>query len=178
MKTRRYDLVMALFPNTRGFAYVIFEGPFSPVDWGVSDVRGGHKNQDGVRRISVLLTRHAPDVIVLRRVSCPQPERARRLLQLIDRIKELAEMREIALTEISREQVRQTFGYLGSPTRYAVVEAIVKHIPLFSPYVPPARKIWKSEDRRMGLFDAAALALTFFHVRAGAVLERVSENTG
>ena len=33
------------------------------------------------------------------------------------------------------------------------------------PYLPPIRKIWKSEDSRMGLFDAAALALTFFHQR-------------
>ena len=27
---------------------------------------------------------------------------------------------------------------------------------------PPPRKPWMSEDRRMGLFDAAALALVFF----------------
>jgi hypothetical protein len=38
---------------------------------------------------------------------------------------------------------------------------IAKHIP-FEQHVPPPRKPWKSEDARMGLFDAAALALVFF----------------
>jgi hypothetical protein len=30
-------------------------------------------------------------------------------------------------------------------------------------FLPPPRKLWKSEDARMGIFDAAALALTFFY---------------
>jgi hypothetical protein len=68
--------------------------------------------------------------------------------------------------QFSRQQLRQSFEFLGSPTRYAIVEAIAKHIPLFEPYVPPVRKIWKTEDRRMGLFDAAALALAFYRTHA------------
>ena len=37
------------------------------------------------------------------------------------------------------------------------------HIPAFEAFLPEPRKWWNSEDPRMGLFDAAALALTFFH---------------
>jgi hypothetical protein len=33
---------------------------------------------------------------------------------------------------------------------------------MFAPYAPPIRKIWNGEDRRMGLFDAIALALAFY----------------
>ncbi|WP_156527887.1 hypothetical protein [Bradyrhizobium stylosanthis] len=48
------------------------------------------------------------------------------------------------------------------PEQAKTAERIAKHIPAFEQYVPPPRKPWMSEDRRMGLFDAAALALTFF----------------
>jgi hypothetical protein len=32
--------------------------------------------------------------------------------------------------------------------------------------MPPVRKIWMSEDRRMGIFDAVSLAVTFFHTKS------------
>jgi len=32
-----------------------------------------------------------------------------------------------------------------------------------STILPPRRKLWKSEDARTGIFDAAALALTLFY---------------
>ena len=60
MNTRRYNLVMAIFPNARGFAYVVFEGPLAPIDWGMSDVSGTHKNQRCVRLISAALRRLSP----------------------------------------------------------------------------------------------------------------------
>jgi hypothetical protein len=34
---RRYDLVLAIYPQTRGFAFVLFEGWLSPVDWGIHE---------------------------------------------------------------------------------------------------------------------------------------------
>jgi hypothetical protein len=40
---------------------------------------------------------------------------------------------------------------------------IAKRMPAFEPFQPAPRKPWQSEDARMGIFDAAALALTFYH---------------
>ena len=51
-------------------------------------------------------------------------------------------------------------------SRYMIVEAIARNIPAFEQYVPLRRKIWQSEDRRMGLFDAAAMVLTFYQSQA------------
>jgi len=42
---RRYALVLSIYPNTRGFAFVLFEGPLSPFDWGVKEVRGRGKHR-------------------------------------------------------------------------------------------------------------------------------------
>jgi hypothetical protein len=35
--------------------------------------------------------------------------------------------------------------------------------------LPPIRKIWMSEDRRMSIFDAVSLAVTFFRSKSQTV---------
>ena len=40
--------------------------------------------------------------------------------------------------------------------------AIAEHFPELAPRLPRSRKPWMSEDYRMSIFDAVALALTFF----------------
>jgi hypothetical protein len=37
---RRYALVLAIYLNTRGFGFVLFEGHLSPFDWGNRLERG------------------------------------------------------------------------------------------------------------------------------------------
>jgi hypothetical protein len=81
---------------------------------------------------------------------------------------ELAEQQGLPVCAFSRDSVRAAFAYLGSPTKHAIAEVIAKHIPAFEPYLPPERKRWMEEDARMGIFDAAALALTFFESARGA----------
>ena len=164
MNVDRETLVLAFYPNARGFAYVIFEGAFSPVDWGISEVRR-RKGRLGtcVRRLSVLIDRYHPDVLVVRAGS---REREMPAMQTaIDAIDGLAEGKGVQTHTVSRMEIQRAFAHLGSPTRYAIAGSIAKDIPTFAPLMPPARKIWNGEDRRMGLFDAAALALTYFRAR-------------
>jgi hypothetical protein len=156
MKAERDDLVLAFYPHARGFSYVVFEGSLSLVDWGMSDVPAKRKTPVCLGRLSFLLDQYGPDGVVIRQV--PQG----RLAKLSEAITELVESRRIVIAAVSRDRIREAFGHLGSPTRYAIVQAIAKRIPVLAPYVPPVRKIWYGEDRRMGLFDAAAMALTFF----------------
>lgn len=162
MNRRRYNFVMAVFPNARGIAYVVFEGPQSPVDWGMSDPRGDTRKDKAVRYVANLLDRYSPEIVVLRD-RMGMPASPRRLYKLLEALEKLTDAKAVPSTSLSRPQVREAFASLGSPTRYEIVKAIARHIPHFEPYVPPVRKIWKTEDRRMGLFDAIALALTFYH---------------
>jgi hypothetical protein len=52
-------------------------------------------------------------------------------------------------------------------TKNEIAEAIARRVPALHLYVPPARKPWMSEDARMGIFDAAALAFMYFHINDG-----------
>ena len=155
MSTRRHALILAFYPHARGYSYVVFEGPLSLVDWGMSDIPAKRKTLTCLRRLSFLLDQYRPDAVVIRQIS------QGRLATLSEAITKLVKSRRIVIAEVSRGRIREVFAHLGSPTRYAIVQAITKRIPVLAPYVPPVRKIWNGEDRRMGLFDAAALVLTF-----------------
>jgi hypothetical protein len=48
-------------------------------------------------------------------------------------------------------------------TKHRLAETIARRIPGLQLYVPPVRKPWMSEDARMGIFDAAALASVYFY---------------
>ena len=164
---RRYNLVLAVYPCTRGFAYVIFEGPYSPVDWSTREIRGRHKNQRCLIGIAAVLERYQPDVLVLQDMSPTGTRRARRMRELNADIGELAEDRGIPVHVFSRAQVRAAFEPFGLTSKHSIAETIAKHIPAFDRYLPPPRKAWMSEDARMAIFDAVALALTFLQSDTG-----------
>ncbi|MBA3568417.1 MAG: hypothetical protein H0W28_03590 [Pyrinomonadaceae bacterium] len=54
--------------------------------------------------------------------------------------------------------MRTIFAEQGVPTKYARAQLIAGQVSELSPLLPPPRKIWMSEDARMSLFEAAALA--------------------
>jgi hypothetical protein len=165
--SRRRNLIFAIHLQTRGFAYVLFDESRIPIDWGVYDARGADKNARCLIRINSLLELHTPDVLVLQDMSEHGTRRARRIRELNRRAAELADQRGVRVKMYSRAQVIEYFAELGAVTKHKIAEAIAKHIPALSLYVPPARKPWMSENARMGIFDAAALAWMFFHSISG-----------
>jgi hypothetical protein len=165
---RRYAVVLSVYLNTRGFAFVLFEGALSPFDWGVKEVRGRGKHGRGLAKIEGIFMRYQPDILVLQDTSPSGTDRAPRINRLNAAVATLGEGRGMPVYSYSREVVLSAFGYLGAANKQSIAEAIAKHLPVFERYIPPPRKPWMSEDARMGLFDAAALGLVFFQ-RAGGI---------
>jgi hypothetical protein len=153
---RRYGLVLSVYARSRGFAFALFEGPWAPVDWGAVELHCEDKNAACLRRVSRLVARYGPDVIVLK--ATPTGFRSGRVCLLNTAIEDLAQRQGIWTVRYSRAQVQQHFA----GTKHDIALAIAKHIPAFERFVPPVRKPWMSEDARMGIFDAAAWALVFF----------------
>jgi hypothetical protein len=163
----RYELVLAIYLTRRGLAFVLFEGSSSPVDWGSRRRDGSEKNSYCLKVARGLFHRYRPDVVVLQDTSWTGTVRSQRILNLNVAIFEAAEQQALPVCAFSRDQVRAAFSHLSSPTKDAIAEAIAKNIPALKPYLPPRRKRWQDEDARMGIFDAAALALTFFERAVG-----------
>lgn len=158
----RHALVLSIYLNTRGFAFIVFEGPLTPFDWGIREMRGLGKYKLSLTCIMQLFDRYALDVLVIQDTSKHGTERAPWISNLNAAIAAFAKDRDIPILAYSRDQVQGMFEPYGCPNKQSRAELIAKHIPAFEQYVPPPPKPWISEDRRMCLFDAVALAITFF----------------
>jgi hypothetical protein len=154
MKAAPRGRVLAFYPHARGFAYVVFNDQV-PLDWGMSDLRRQRKTAGCVRRLARLLDWYCPRVLIVRDIR--RSANAGAFYSICD----LAGERGINVVAVSRRKVQEAFADLGRPTRYAIAQAIALELPIFAPLMPPPRKIWNGEDRRMGLFDALALMLAF-----------------
>jgi Holliday junction resolvasome RuvABC endonuclease subunit len=160
--------VLSAYVNTRGFAFVLFEGSaLSPFDWGIQEVRGPRRQHRCLSSVVAIMDRYRPDILVIQDTSASGTRRALRLVRLNAAIAGLAEDRGTPVYAYSRADVYDAFQYLGFSNKQTLAELIAKHIPAFERYVPPPRKPWMSEDARMGVFDAAALALVFFQREGG-----------
>ena len=155
-------LVLSIYPTTRGFAYALFEGPMSPVDWGVKEVRGPRKNARCLDRISKIIERYQPDTLVIEDCFQKDSRRSARIRRLNRATETIARSQAIDVFSYSRPQVRQCFEKVGASTKYEIAHAISRLIPALSHRMPPTRKAWMSEDARMSLFDAASLAWAFY----------------
>lgn len=163
----RYSLVAAIYLNARGFAYVIFEGPLSPLDWSIVEVRGKDRKEKVLARVNSILARYMPDALVLQNMSESGTHRPHRIRRLNESIAGAARDAGISISSFSRAEIRQHFAYVGSSnTKDAIAQTIAKHIPAFERFLPKPRKPWESEGARMGLFayranDAVAILVRF-----------------
>lgn len=156
------NLVLALYPFSRGFAFVFFEDPTSPFEWGVKEIREKHKNTKTLDAIKKLIDRYRPEVLVIEDTTDGGSRRTSRIRKLYRMLVHFAEAEYIELHRCSKKEVRTCFASVGAGTKYEIAKAIATQIPAFAHRIPRFRKPWMSEDPRQSLFDAAALGLTYF----------------
>ena len=163
MSRRAYDeLVLSIFPTSRGIAYTLFEAPLSPIDWGLKRIRDKDKNAGSLEAVERLCRALQPETLVIEDSATTTSRRSHRIKRLYTLIATLAETENLTLVRYSRATVRTTFSEAGAITRYQIAQAIASYIPAFAHRMPRVRKLWQAEDHRLALFDAAALALTHF----------------
>jgi hypothetical protein len=115
---QRYELVLAIYLTRRGFAFVLFEGALSPLDWGTTRRYGPEKNAHCLKIAGALFSRYSPDVLVLQDTSWTGTRRSQRVMNLNAALFEFAERQGLPICAFSRDSVRAKFNYLGSPTKH------------------------------------------------------------
>jgi Holliday junction resolvasome RuvABC endonuclease subunit len=152
--------IFALDPTHKGFGYAVFELPFRLVEWGLARV-AGDKHAGAIARFEKLLSRFRPDAVVLEDAEAPGSRRHYRVRRLIEALLKLARERGIAVNTVARSAVLACFSSADEPaTKYSIARRLAEHFPELAPELPPPRKLWQSEDERMSVFDALALAVT------------------
>jgi hypothetical protein len=91
--TRRYLLALSVHLNTRGFAFVLFESPLFPFDWGTPEVRGTRKHERCLEKIAAIIDQYEPEGLILQDMSDEGTHRAQRIVKLNAAIIALAEVR-------------------------------------------------------------------------------------
>lgn len=161
--TRAKDrqFVLSVYPTSHGFAFVLFEGPEAPFDWGVKEIRERRKNARTLERIKRLIDRYQPEVLVFEATS-KKSIRTARIMRFYRMLLHLAETKQLTVVRYTKAEVRKCFASVGAKTKYEIAKAIAIQIPAFMHRLPPVRKIWMSEDPRQSLFDAAALGIAYY----------------
>lgn len=173
------SLTFALHATSRGFGYVIFEGPFSPHDWGNVMAKGknetGGKNVVCLRKLKILLDRFQPHALLLEDYSKGSSVRSERIRRLYTSMVAMAGERAIEVVIYSKADIAACFRSLGAITRQEIAEAVGRHIEAFWPRMPNPRRPWQSEDPRLAIFNAAALVLTHFQFGATGLFDQLSK---
>jgi Holliday junction resolvasome RuvABC endonuclease subunit len=154
--------VLAIDPTSRGFGFVIIESPTTLIDWGVKSIR---KKEEAaiLPKVSELIRHYQPEAIVVE--DDKRLRRCLRIQSLLAAIGELAITSGLKCRRISLARVKKVFQAFGARKKYEIAQAVAKQLPDLAPRLPRYRKPWMSEDYRMAIFDAAALALTYFYSR-------------
>jgi Holliday junction resolvasome RuvABC endonuclease subunit len=155
----KYPRILAIAPSTRGFGYAVLEGHGEIVDWGVRSIEG-NKNSGSIKKVEEMIDLYNPQVMVLEDTTAKGSRRSPRIKALTKRLVDLAERRTIEVALFSQEQVRRFFFGDADGTKHALAEIIAERFPEELGFrLPPKRRDWMSEDSRMGIFEAVALAL-------------------
>jgi Holliday junction resolvasome RuvABC endonuclease subunit len=157
----KYQRILAITPSSRGFGYAVLEGHKVLVDWGVKSVEGD-KNAGSINKVEEMIAHYNPQVMVFEDTATKESRRCPRIQALTKRLVAVAESRTIKVKLFSQTQVRRVFLGDDRGTKHALAKIIVQRFPEELGFrLPPKHRAWMSEDFRMDIFDAVALALCF-----------------
>lgn len=152
--------VLGVSQSPRDYGFAILEGPATLVDWGVRGL-GKQKRRESLAKLTALISWYKPDVIVVE--ACQDD--CRRGANVRARIRDLvilAKSLGIRVLQVTRSTVRKCFEPHRARTKEEIAKVIARELPELFHRQPRKRKLWTSEDPRMHIFDATALALAFY----------------
>jgi len=158
------SVVLAIYPNARGFGYAFLENPQEPKDCGVVSILPICNNRC-LMRIKKFIAHYEPTLIVLQDFAIEHSRKSRRVKELISSIVQFCHDQRLPVREYSQEQIAFVFEQFKAWTKYEIAKLISEWLPQFKGKMPRIRKPWMCEDYHMGMFDAMALAITHFYLR-------------
>jgi hypothetical protein len=161
--SQKSGLVLAVYPVSRGFGWVLFEGPLAPVNWGIASVKR-NKSAWCMTRFGKLIDLYRPKAILLEVNNSPEAGPRNRVAALAQDMRGFAANRDIDVHVYSRAEVATALLSNEHVSRGDVVEVVAELLPILRDRLPSPRRPWQSEDGRRCLFDAAALGIAHYRI--------------
>src|SRR5665213_3222568 len=127
--TKIPGLVLAIHPTSRGFGWVLFEGPLVPVDWGIASAKVNRSAQCMVR-FKQLLDQYQPTTLILEMFDENESQRSERIRLLAQTMRGFANNRDMDTPIYSREEVNAAVATGTKATRHAVALAVAEQLPI------------------------------------------------
>ncbi len=151
--------ILAVSLSSRGFGYAVLEGD-ALIAYG-NKIINEDKNARSLAHIDKLITGYRPDVLALQAVKAKGTYRAPRIKELHRKVVALAKQHRLKVVKITAKELRNALLGNEAGTKRAMAELLAGQFPdELASRLPPKRKRWQSEDARMDIFEAVALALT------------------
>jgi len=150
--------VLAIDPTSKGFGFAVLEGTDRLVDWGTRTCQGD-KEAACMKAVMELCDWYGPDVLMLEDCTARGSRRRARVRALLRRIAALAMKANVRVRFIPWSRVYPALIPEKAPTKDENARAVAARFPELARQLPPVRRPWMSEDERMAIFDATALAL-------------------
>ena len=150
---RRPLRLLAIDLTAKGFGFVLLDARLGLLDWGFSSMPA---TDDAVflARVSARIDKGRPTALVLENFA---PIRGREAAVRRQGLAiKLAEERGIGLCQVSQKIVQ---GILGPATKAEIARTLAERFPELKVRIPRERHRWATEDERMHIFDALALAV-------------------
>ncbi len=156
---RRSLRLLAIDLTAKGFGFALLDKRLGLLDWGFSSVPATG-DATFVARVSARIDRGRPTALVLENLA---PIRGREAAVRRQGLAiKLAEERKIGLCQVSQKIVKDI---LGPGTKATIARSLAERFPELRHRMPRERTRWSTEDERMHIFDAIALAMAILTLR-------------
>lgn len=160
---KNYQEVLAIDPMISGFAFAVLEQGGRLVDWGRKKTSSIDRNARCADGVTALIRTYRPDALVLEDCAGEGSRRCARVRALIRKLHTVASSESIPVESIPPRFLREICTGNSRATKHDVARTLATRLPELARHVPPVRKPWMTEDPRMSIFDAVALAVSVFH---------------
>ena len=161
--TNKKKIVFSIYPNANGYGFVYMENPRKLLDFGIVRINPIN-NTRIMERIKKSLLFFKPAIVITLDPTGTSSRTGNRVKRLIKQIEGYAKIENLNISTISRDQIRDIFQVFGVTTKHEISQALVKEFSELERMLPRRRKLWTSEDRKMAIFDALSLALSWYYL--------------
>jgi hypothetical protein len=161
--TQSRTRILAVAPTTRGLGYVVMEGPDEILANGCKRAKGEGKNIQALAQVEKLMRYWKPSILALQDVNAKGSKRVPRIKELHADLEKFAESQKVRVKKFSGSKLRKVLINNSKGTKHEMATEIARRFPEeLGDILPAKRRAWDDEDERMGIFDAAALAVSFW----------------
>jgi hypothetical protein len=157
--TSKQSSTLAISLSSRGFGYAVMEGNNSLICYANKEFKND-RNTRSLAQIGNIIIHYDPDFLVLQDVNAKGTRRAPRIKELHRKVMVLAKKHDLTVVKISQKKLRIALLGREDGTKQEMAELMASRFPdELADHLPPKRKLWRSEDSRMDIFDAVELVV-------------------